>query len=523
MARHEGKQSSSWRQRVRNMLDPGPGPGPRGPSTRTLVVILLLAVCGLLFSLSELHARHMLHLSLSPGRGHRLEDDVVLIRKAGAATAHKRLLVHILESPLSANHIPHQLYVADYPLRIATNIHMFDATANMSARINAFPEFAHMRKELHGLIQSAQSIDHTRDKEAGWKLDKYKFLPMMAEAYRRFPHKKWYVLVEADTFLFWNNLIRWLAQTDKDHTQQLFFGHPSFVDFNGSDTMFAHGGSGFVLSRALMDATFGADPEFEFKHDDRLFQTAYGDAWLARALYDTPAVTLNNQLSPSADAFRDGPPREQRFDSSTWCQPILTFHHVSPLDNAHLYDFQRRIEQKLSRRDYIRFADIWDEFLPRFLKHAQRDALSPPDLNLSDIKLVRGAAQNARARARAGQVGIIGWESIKEWDADVHDVDSPDAAACQDECRNHKSCLMWSWNRHWPKQDKQDGSQRQTHTGGRCRWTSEFVRIGNIRPHDRDVATGWIMGRIHNWRDSQSCSRSTRFLEGTEMHYAPDR
>jgi hypothetical protein len=47
-------------------------------------------------------------------------------------------------------------------------------------------------------------------------LDKYKFLPLHADAARRFPDAKYTVSVEADTFLFWNQLVKWLKERDRE-------------------------------------------------------------------------------------------------------------------------------------------------------------------------------------------------------------------------------------------------------------------------------------------------------------------
>lgn len=41
----------------------------------------------------------------------------------------------------------------------------------------------------------------------GWRLDKYKFIHMVEEAYLMKPSAKWYVFIETDSYVIWPNLI----------------------------------------------------------------------------------------------------------------------------------------------------------------------------------------------------------------------------------------------------------------------------------------------------------------------------
>lgn len=44
----------------------------------------------------------------------------------------------------------------------------------------------------------------------GWKLDRFKFLPMVDKAYQMRPHADWYVFIEADVYYFWGTLFGYL-------------------------------------------------------------------------------------------------------------------------------------------------------------------------------------------------------------------------------------------------------------------------------------------------------------------------
>lgn len=424
---------------------------------------------------------------------YRLEDDIVLITKVGSATVHKRLLIHLAEEPLSSIYAPYRLYVSDYPLTLG-NINFFDALSNVSSTIASIDEFKALRGELRALMESNQDLEKMSDKDGGWKLDKYKFLPMMGEAWRRYPRKKWYVMVEADTFLFWNELVKWLATLDEG--KQYMLGRTMFCDFDDRpSTPFMHGGSGFVLSRAVMEASFGEDAEFEHHHDNLTQHSAFGDALLTKSLYDAPKVNLTDLSPESGDRFNTDSPRDVRFTDTIWCEPILSFHHVTPVDTAHLYNFSRRITPLLGANDTIRWSDIWDEFIPAFLRRAMSEvATADPEVEVNPNS------------PYPGEVGVVGWQAFDpDDDWGVTTVSTKNAQDCQKKCREMDGCLMWEW--------------REKEGMGQCRMDDRWLKIGVTKPGTKDgLTTGWMGKRVDEWRRERDCSGRTGLNE-----YAPMR
>jgi len=80
----------------------------------------------------------------------------------------------------------------------------------------------------------------------GWKLDKFKFLPMIDKALRQMPQAKWFVFIELDTYLMWTNLLDYLSQFDAKASH--YIGKQMYI----GDVLFAHGGTGFILSAPAM-------------------------------------------------------------------------------------------------------------------------------------------------------------------------------------------------------------------------------------------------------------------------------
>lgn len=60
------------------------------------------------------------------------------------------------------------------------------------------------------------------------------------------PDMKWYVFIEADTFVLWSMLQQYLSTLDPN--KLIYAGSQMFI----AGVLFAHGGSGFVVSQPAM-------------------------------------------------------------------------------------------------------------------------------------------------------------------------------------------------------------------------------------------------------------------------------
>lgn len=267
-------------------------------------------------------------------------EDVLVIMKTGITEAQDKVPVH-LRTTLRC--IPHKLIVSDYEEEIA-GIHTHDVFRNVSELLLANSDFALYNRARAGgrdaLLQSdltkvANSAAGMPD-NPGWKLDKWKFLPMIQEARAYSPDMQWYVFLEADTYPIWPNLLAWLAQLDS--REKLYLGNQMQI----GEVIFAHGGSGFVLSHAALHAV--ADYHAgQVDRWDYLTETQWaGDCVLAMALgqvgvdltWSWPHVT--SQSVWEQDALGEA------FGKTQWCYPALTFHHMTPADIDHFYEFDRR-------------------------------------------------------------------------------------------------------------------------------------------------------------------------------------
>lgn len=173
------------------------------------------------------------------------------------------------------------------------------------------------------------------DKAApGWRLDRYKFLPMVEHAYQTNPAADWFVFLEADTYIVWDNLFRFLEHFDP--RTPLYMGSPSPGRRlpNGETTWFAFGGTGIVLSSAAVERIVarevGEYGEFigrslSERYEDDVKSDCCGDSVLGWALYNAGI-----KLSGLWPMFNPHPFHSIPFADAYWCQPIISAHRSSP-------------------------------------------------------------------------------------------------------------------------------------------------------------------------------------------------
>ena len=121
----------------------------------------------------------------------------------------------------------------------------------------------------------------------GWNLDKYKNIHIAEKAYNLRPHYDWYIFVDADTYVLWPNLVQWLRTLDP--AQKHYLGSVSLIN----NFPFAHGGSGYILSRATLADFAGNNPGIGNRYDVRAKHECCGDYLLAVAINEVIKVPVH--------------------------------------------------------------------------------------------------------------------------------------------------------------------------------------------------------------------------------------
>ncbi|KAK9371932.1 uncharacterized protein V1513DRAFT_406365 [Lipomyces chichibuensis] len=306
-------------------------------------------------------------------------EDVFLMIKTGASVLWQRFPIHIATT---LPQLPHFAVYSDAP-DVVAGIPVIDILNKTGQITMDSPQYETYRQQKTLLSQHANIELWEANINGAWNLDKYKNVPMVAHGYRTFPTAKWYIFMDADTYILWPNMMRWLSSIN--HDDLLYMGS---VTYAGRNSPFVHGGSGVVMSGALVRSTFGKEPDLGSAYEVYAKGRCCGDSVLAQAFKDRgvfPVLSGDNYPNVSW-RFQGGfccedqadIPANVRHNKQNWCEEITTFHHVTPHDISQLYEF----EQKFPREQPILFKDVYHEFVMPYLQDGRRDNWD----NLADIR-----------------------------------------------------------------------------------------------------------------------------------------
>ena len=154
-------------------------------------------------------------------------DKTLVVMKTGAAELEAKLPTHF---NTTFRCYPNYLVFSDYGEVFEDHV-IIDALADVSPTIQkSNPDFALWRRlqkhgrsaltaeELSGPDADPSDVDGRLD-SAGWKLDKWKFLPMLKRSLTLYPDMEWFVFVEPDTHIFWSSTLAYLQTLNPDKPQ----------------------------------------------------------------------------------------------------------------------------------------------------------------------------------------------------------------------------------------------------------------------------------------------------------------
>ena len=308
-----------------------------------------------------------------------ISPQTVVIVKTGANEIYDKLPTQLLTALHCYDDL---LFFSDLQQQLGPySIH--DALANVTESVKlSAPQFEyyHTLQEYH---KQGQDIGSLREKtgDAAWNLDKYKFLHMLEKSWKLRPNRKWYVYIEADTYLVQSNLRLWLERLDS--SKPLYIGSPTY--FNGE--AFSHGGSGFILSGTALSQFADGDDGVAARYDEMMQGERFGDYVLMKALRDkgvhfSAAWPMLQAEKPSTIPFGPGPDNGVRH----WCQPIVTMHHITPDEASQIWAFEQQIQDVTKP---LLLKELYAGMVAAEV-HAERDDW----YNLSDDLMYRGPGVN---------------------------------------------------------------------------------------------------------------------------------
>jgi hypothetical protein len=257
-------------------------------------------------------------------------DRVMVVLKTGASEIYEKLPTHLVTLFRCT---PHYLIFSDLP-QTYSDYNIRDALDTVSSKYKVEHQDFAMYRKLQKYKREGQNVAKLKGNKM-WALDKWKFLPMLHESYRlASPDIDWFVYIEADTSLSWTNLLQFLGRMNPK--KPLYLGAQNVL----GDSTFAHGGSGFIISRSAAKKVHDRRMEIgERAFDDRWELSATtsccGDEIISRALGE-----VNVDLTPSWPRIQGETVDTLDWTEKHWCTPALTWHHVSPSQVDSMWQFQ---------------------------------------------------------------------------------------------------------------------------------------------------------------------------------------
>lgn len=218
-------------------------------------------------------------------------QDVMVVMTTGATEFQDKIPIHLATT---LRCYPNHRIMADFE-EIYQGEHVIDVLASVDPELkDSHADFALYRRlrvggrtvllasELSG-PESHVNSNTGKPENPGWKLDKWKFLPMMNTTWHEQPDMKWYLFVETDNYVFWATLLQYLSSLD--HTRSYYLGGQMSI----GETLFAHGGAGFAVSHEALRRVFEHYSSHTKGWEDFTDEQWAGDCVLGKAFKDANA------------------------------------------------------------------------------------------------------------------------------------------------------------------------------------------------------------------------------------------
>ncbi|KAJ5040392.1 uncharacterized protein L3040_006048 [Drepanopeziza brunnea f. sp. 'multigermtubi'] len=254
-----------------------------------------------------------------------------------------------------------------------------DIYANISQLERShYPEFKLYDEQL---AYKAQGRD-TRELDGGWRLDKYKNLPIKRRIWQmqqqqqqarthHHPLMKWFVFIDTDTFVEWDNLFGLLETMDP--SEELYLGSPVWIQQTVPPRLryeFAHGGSAYVLSYGALrtlntvepssssDLSPGwLDPSSPMYSQFGLDMSGIccGDDAVARALRDRGV-----RMKGYWPLFNGEIPATVAYGKDLWCEPVISLHHIGEQNLSLLWHWVAEWKRRTRNQQPLLFRDLFE-------------------------------------------------------------------------------------------------------------------------------------------------------------------
>jgi hypothetical protein len=215
-------------------------------------------------------------------------SNILLVMKTGASEAYSKIPT---QAVTMLRCLPDYLIFSDMEQTVAGQ-HIMDSLDTVLPKAKDDNRDFDLYRRQRDCPVDQETCNKGQDSaKQGWALDKYKNIHMAEKTFALRPAYQWYLFVDADTYVFWPNMVRWLQRMD--HTKKHYLGSAAML----GGFPFAHGGSGYLMSSALMRSMFEDKENVANEWDQEAPKTCCGDYLLARAVDNSTELRVKNMVS----------------------------------------------------------------------------------------------------------------------------------------------------------------------------------------------------------------------------------
>jgi hypothetical protein len=286
-----------------------------------------------------------------------------------------------------------------------------------------------------------------KEQQRSFKLDRFKYLPMVDKAYTTNPSAKWFVFIESDVYFFWDTLFRLLSQLDASEPHYL--GEPH----KGSEGRhFAYGGAGIVLSQGLLKQLIPAksagstdiprENRLGVRYENWVKEEQRGDAVLSYAIQNA----TGHKLEAMYPTFASDMIKDVTTTRDKWCVPMLSLHQLKPQQMEDLWRWERTRPYNTKPFTYSSFLSYTHSFLSQ------------------------GPSKEW-------------WNNLSEAPVPNDHPAHHNPGSCGSECANDGNCLQWTYSEQV------------------CRH-ADYIKLGDAVDRENggrgEFVSGWDAGKLRN-------------------------
>lgn len=214
-------------------------------------------------------------------------SSVLLVMKTGATEAHSKIPTQLLTM---LKCLPDFLLFSDVAEEIA-GYSIYDSLESVLDKVKYNQDFDIYHRQKQCPVEREQcNRNYDHGKEA-WNLDKYKNIHMAEKAYKIRPNYDWYLFVDADTYVSFASLVQWLPELNPD--KHHYIGSLCYLGNFG----FAHGGTGYLVSKGTMHSMFFGKTGVANLYDEPVSKVCCGDYMWGKAVQDFTGRLVENAVS----------------------------------------------------------------------------------------------------------------------------------------------------------------------------------------------------------------------------------